>query len=68
MNTNKQASTPALVGDRLYNVSDTCATLGVGPTKVWELIKNGHLDVVRLGRRTTRVKGSSIAALIAGGA
>lgn len=40
--------------------------LGVGHTKGWELIGNGQLSVVRLGKRCTRIKQSSIDRLIAG--
>ena len=64
MTNNQQQQRPADVGDRLYTVPETGAALGIGPTKTWELIRTGRLTVVRLGRRTTRVKGSSIAALM----
>lgn len=40
--------------------------LGVGNTKGWELIGNGRLSVVRLGKRCTRIKQSSIDSLISG--
>jgi hypothetical protein len=33
-------------------VSTACALSGLGPTKVWELIKKGRLEVVRIDRRT----------------
>lgn len=50
--------------DPLHTISETCATLNIGPTKCWELIGNGALEVVRLGNRCTRVKRSSIQRLI----
>lgn len=40
--------------------------LGVGHSKGWELIGSGRLKVVRLGKRCTRVKQSSIDRLISG--
>lgn len=40
--------------------------LGVGHTKGWELIGAGRLSVVRLGKRCTRIKQSSIDRLISG--
>lgn len=62
----RSGAKPADVGDRLYQVAETAAALGIGMTKTWALIKAGKLEVVRLGNRTTRVKGSSIQALMAG--
>lgn len=53
--------------DQLHSIKETCATLRIGPTKCWELINNGLLDVVRLGNRCTRVRKSSIDTLITGG-
>lgn len=59
--------TPIPGADHLHTITETCATLNIGPTKCWELIGNGALEVVRLGNRCTRVKKSSIDRLIATG-
>ena len=53
--------------ERLHTVTETCDTLRIKPTKCWQLIKAGSLEAVRLGRRSTRVKGSSIDRLIRNG-
>lgn len=52
--------------ETLHTISETCAALNVGPTKAWSLIKEGRLEVVRLGTRCTRVKKSSIERLLQG--
>ena len=57
--TDERASLAAGV-ETLYAVRETCAILSIGPTKCWELINQGALEVVRLGARCTRVKKSSI--------
>jgi excisionase family DNA binding protein len=58
----EHAETVALVtcSDALYSVPEACATLGIGATKCWALISQGHLSVLRLGTRCTRIKKSSI--------
>lgn len=33
-------------------VAAVCALTGLGPTMVWQLIKDRHLEVTRIGRRT----------------
>jgi hypothetical protein len=33
-------------------VKATCASTGLGPTKVWQLIRDGRLEVVRVDGRT----------------
>jgi hypothetical protein len=33
-------------------VKATCALTGLGPTKVWELIRDGRLEVARIDGRT----------------
>lgn len=53
--------------DQLVSVKDGCAALGIRPTKLWALIRDGHLDAVRLGGRCTRIKKSSIDRLIHNG-
>jgi excisionase family DNA binding protein len=53
--------------DSLRTVNEACDALRIRPTKCWELIKTGDLEAVRLGRRSTRIKKSSIDRLIARG-
>lgn len=65
--TNTLQVTPAVSGDALHTIRETCATLSVGATKCWELIGSGQLEAVRLGGRCTRVKKSSIDRLIQNG-
>ena len=45
-------------------VNTVCALSGLGPTKVWELIKQGRLGVVRIDGRTL-VKFPSLERLLA---
>lgn len=52
--------------DELLTRRKTCDILSIESTKYWELIKQGRLDVVRLGKRCTRVKRSSVDRLISG--
>jgi excisionase family DNA binding protein len=59
--------TPIAGADHLHSVPETCATLQIGPTKCYELIKQGALEAVRLGGRCTRIKKSSIDRLIQNG-
>ena len=47
----------------LYRTSEAKAALGVGTTKLYELINNGTLDGRRFGRRTY-ITGTSIEALV----
>ncbi|MDE0878314.1 MAG: helix-turn-helix domain-containing protein [Sphingomonas bacterium] len=44
-------------------IEDAKKVTGLGRTKLYELIGNGSLDVVRIGRRTL-VKTASIRALV----
>jgi excisionase family DNA binding protein len=37
---------------RLGGVAETCATLGIGKSKLYELLKSGALRGRKLGRRT----------------
>lgn len=53
--------------DSLHSVREACSILSIGPTKCWELMSQGALEVVRLGARCTRIKRSSIDALIENG-
>jgi excisionase family DNA binding protein len=44
-------------------VKATCMVTGLGPTKVWGLIRDGGLEVVRVGGRTL-VRFSSVERLL----
>jgi hypothetical protein len=44
-------------------VKSTCQLSGLGPTKIWELIREGRLEVVRVDGRTL-VKFFSLARLL----
>ena len=58
---------PIAGADHLHSIPETCATLGIGTTKCYELISQGILEAVRLGGRCTRIKKSSIDRLIQNG-
>jgi excisionase family DNA binding protein len=58
---------PIADADRLHSIREACATLGIGPTKCWELISQGQLSAVRLGGRCTRIRKSSIDRLMQNG-
>lgn len=45
------------------SIDDAAAVLGIGRTKLYELIAAGNLEAVKLGRRTL-VKTASIRALV----
>jgi excisionase family DNA binding protein len=45
------------------SVNDTARSLGLGRTKVYELINDGKLATIKIGRRTL-VKAESIRALV----
>ena len=49
--------------DTLITIKQTCELLGVGRTTCYLLITSGELVVVKIGR-ATRVRSSSVAALI----
>ncbi len=57
---------PTATSDALLTGRQVRDALGIKDTKYWELVKEGRLDVVRLGKRCTRVKRSSVERLIAG--
>lgn len=52
---------------RLLTVKETMVILRIGRTKTYEMISAGHLEVLKFGRRTIRVKADSIEKLIANG-
>jgi excisionase family DNA binding protein len=47
-------------------VDEFCGMIGIGRTKTYELIKDGSLETVAIGRRRL-IKMSSVEALLAGG-
>lgn len=51
----------------LLTVPETMAALRVGRTKLYELINTGALEVVRFGKRSTRIRSVSVEKLIANG-
>lgn len=50
----------------LLKIEEAGHIASLGKTKIWALIADGTLEVVRLGPRCTRVKRSSIDKLISG--
>jgi excisionase family DNA binding protein len=46
------------------SINDAASSLGIGRTKLYQLINAGKLEAVRIGRRTL-VKTASIEALVA---
>jgi excisionase family DNA binding protein len=48
------------------SVNDTARVLGIGRTKVYELINAGQLETVKIGRRTL-VRTASIRAVVGEG-
>lgn len=51
------------MGTTLCSVNDAAREMGVGRTFTYELIKEGKLEIVKLGRRTL-IRVDSIKALI----
>jgi excisionase family DNA binding protein len=58
-NTNEQEGVTSM----LYSIRDTMGALSIGRTSVYNLIKAGRLEAVKLGSRTL-IKVSSIHALV----
>jgi hypothetical protein len=57
--TNTQDTDAARLNDTsLIDVGFICADAGIGPTKAWEIVASGALDVRRIGRLTRIVRGS----------
>jgi len=52
---------------RLLTVKETIDALRVGRTKLYELINTGKLEVVRFGKRSTRVRVESVEKLMQNG-
>jgi excisionase family DNA binding protein len=51
-------------GTRSLSIADTVSTLGIGRSKIYELIKAGQLETIKIGRRTL-VRVTSIHNLVA---
>ena len=51
------------MSQQLYSISDTIRAIGLGRTSIYNLINEGRLTTVKLGRRTL-IKVSSVEALI----
>jgi excisionase family DNA binding protein len=49
----------------LYSIPDAAGALGLGRSKIYELIRSGQLEAVTIGRRRL-VRGTSIQALARG--
>lgn len=58
----KQPLAAAEVADALLRLQTVQALTGLGKTKVFELIKSGELDAVRLGNRCTRIRSGTLQA------
>jgi len=48
------------------SVNDAAKALGIGRTSVYQLIREGRLEAIKLGRRTL-IKAASIRRLVDGG-
>lgn len=60
------SNNPTPQGDKLETIRDTGKALAIGRTKIWAMIAAGQLEAVRLGKKCTRVRRSSIDRIIAG--
>lgn len=59
MKSNKQTAVVAVDGVLLDTIEDTKRKLKIGRTKVYELIKGGHLQAVKVGRNTRVIAAST---------
>lgn len=57
-------STPTLRPDRLYRIAEASKTLGVCKATVYNLARDGRLELVKIGARASGVTGASLIALI----
>ena len=53
--------------DSLQPVKAGMSQLGIGRTLFYRLVKEGKIDVVRFGKRCTRIRQSEIDRLVANG-
>jgi len=54
-----------IVNPITMSVKDACAFIGIGKTSFWRYVKDGSIEVVRLGRRTL-VRTDSLVTLVSG--
>ena len=50
-NLSRRSDYKADLSSLAYTVEDTCKILGIGPTKVWEMIGSGKIRSTKIGRR-----------------
>lgn len=62
----KQHSPETSIGHLVYGIKDAALALGIGRTFLFQLIKEGKLPFVKLGRRTL-IQVSELQALLNGG-
>lgn len=55
---------PVLRPDRLYRIAEASKTLGVCRATVYNLARDGRLELVKIGARASGVTGKSLIALI----
>ncbi|PRH24431.1 helix-turn-helix transcriptional regulator [Burkholderia multivorans] len=55
---------PTLRPDKLYRVADVMQRLGVSRATVYNLVRDGKLELVKIGVRSSGVTGKSLIALI----
>ncbi|WP_253191690.1 helix-turn-helix domain-containing protein [Burkholderia cenocepacia] len=55
---------PTLRPDRLYRIAEASKMLGVCKATVYNLARDGRLELVKFGRRASGVTGESLIALI----
>ncbi|WP_244135577.1 helix-turn-helix transcriptional regulator [Burkholderia seminalis] len=60
------SSTPMLRPDRLYRIAEASKMLGVCKATVYNLARDGRLELVKIGARASGVTGKSLIALIEG--
>lgn len=58
------SNTTNAVSERLLTVREAAARIGVGRARIFEMLKDGTLQRVSLGTRSTRIPESSLAAFI----
>ncbi|WP_254602440.1 helix-turn-helix transcriptional regulator [Burkholderia lata] len=58
------SAAPELRTDRLYRVADVMLRLGVSKAAVYNLARDGRLELVKIGARASGVTGESLLALI----
>lgn len=51
---------------KMYSITEAAALLGLHPKSLWRYIKEGRLQVVRIGKRCRRIPADSLDALMTG--